>query len=369
MSPLAQVLLFALSLLIAAVTTLIYIWLIWRADRYEKEPKRLLVAAFVWGAVPAIVLSVVMGSIVGPPAAALAGGYAELVTASFVAPPVEEAAKALALAIVYAGARNEFDGVLDGIVYGSLVGLGFALTENVFYFVDALATEDLGSWSMVVLGRTTAFGLNHAMFTAFTGVGLGLARFTRSRARRWLLALTGLAAAILAHLLHNLLLHMGDLCLLSLLADWAGLLVLLVIVLIASERERAWIRAHLADEVAIGVLTADLAQRAASRRAGWQSVLQAWGASGVRAARLWRQLLQAAAELAIKKQQQAKGVSRKDSADIVAAHRATILRIRQRLGDPEAAYHVACQECGRPVAQQARVCPHCAAPQNSLEGG
>ena len=370
MSPLAQVLLFALSIAIALVTTVAYVWLIWRADRYEKEPKLLLVAAFAWGAVPAVVLSVAAESVFGMPVAMLAGDYAGLVAASFVAPPVEEVAKALVLAIVFAGARSEFDGVLDGIIYGSLVGLGFALTENIFYFVDALATEDLPSWSLVVLGRTIAFGLNHAMFTSFTGVGLGLARFARSRGRRWLFALGGLSIAITAHLLHNLLVHTGELCVLSLVVDWAGLSVVLLIIVVASERERTWIRTQLADEVAAGVLTAELAQRMVLRRSGWQAVLQAWGASGVQAARLWRQLLQNGAELAIKKQQQASGVSGRGDSDTIVALRAAILDLRQRLGDPDAAYHVACGHCGRPISQPAHTCPHCGdSVVSGFEGG
>ena len=50
------------------------------------------------------------------------------------APIVEEFAKGLGVFIIFVIARRAFDGPIDGIVYGGLVGAGFAFTENIQYF-------------------------------------------------------------------------------------------------------------------------------------------------------------------------------------------------------------------------------------------
>jgi len=203
-----------------AVPTLLYVLIIWRVDSYEKEPLGLLVVAFLWGAVPAIMLSVVAEVILAQPLAVLSQGYQQMVSASLIAPPVEEISKGLALWGLFALARREFDGVLDGIIYGSIIGFGFAMTENVFYFVTAWQGGGLTEWGTVVLARAFAFGLSHALFTSCTGIGFGLARYQNPGPKRALVVLLGLAMGIVVHLLHNLFVSAGGLCLLSFVLDW-----------------------------------------------------------------------------------------------------------------------------------------------------
>ena len=50
------------------------------------------------------------------------------------APIVEEVGKGLGLLLLFVTARRAFDGPVDGVVYGALIGAGFALTENIQYF-------------------------------------------------------------------------------------------------------------------------------------------------------------------------------------------------------------------------------------------
>ena len=116
------------AILAAAIPTAIYGMLVWWLDRYEKEPPWLIAAAFLWGSLPAIGLALLFElglqiplarSPIGPDLAAWG-----------LAPLVEEPVKALALVGLFLLARREFDGPLDGIVYGSLVGFGFSMTEN-----------------------------------------------------------------------------------------------------------------------------------------------------------------------------------------------------------------------------------------------
>jgi RsiW-degrading membrane proteinase PrsW (M82 family) len=321
-----------LSLLASIAPTLLYVWLVWRIDRYEKEPVRLLVAVFVWGALPAVALSVVLELAFDAPLGLLEANLGDLISSSVITPPIEEAAKGLALLALFTLGRREFDGVLDGVIYGSLVGLGFAMTENLFYFVGAWSEGGLENWAMVVLTRAVAFGLNHAMYTSFTGAALGWASQTRSR-KQGLVVVLGLGLAILTHAAHNALLSLDELCFFSLLADWAGVLVILIVVVLAWRREREWLQTQLAPELATGLLTQLQFETITSRRRRLRRQWKLLGIGDLAQARLWRGLVAAATELAFKKQQATLRPDDKLEA-LIAALRARIGELRVALGDP-----------------------------------
>jgi RsiW-degrading membrane proteinase PrsW (M82 family) len=236
-----------------------YALILWWFDRYEKEPAGLLVAAFLWGAIPAIVFSVVAELILGIPVSF----FVEPVTASVfgaavIAPVVEEVFKGLALVLLLIFFHKEIDSPLDGIIYGGLVGFGFAAVENVFYFAGALEETGLGGVFGLALFRAFLFGLNHALFTGLIGLGLALARTTPRRLVRIGAPVAGLLAGVTAHAIHNggvtLGADLGWPCLITLAADWGGVLILLGIVIWALARERQWVVTHLSDEVQQGTL-------------------------------------------------------------------------------------------------------------------
>src|SRR5688572_25599436 len=92
-----------------------------------------------WGATVAVVIAIIINSI-GAVVVASAFGAAvgEIYSLSISAPVVEESAKAIVLFIIYRRFRGEFNGIIDGIVYAAMVGLGFAATENVLYYSEQL---------------------------------------------------------------------------------------------------------------------------------------------------------------------------------------------------------------------------------------
>ena len=189
-----------LSLLTSGAASVVYVWLVWWLDHYEKEPWWMLALVFLWGALPAVLIAGVVELVLDLPISVLGEGLAyQFAGASVAAPVVEELSKGVIVLAVWLLAPAEFDGVLDGIVYGAMAGLGFAFTENIFYFVGSLSEGGWGVWTMVVLLRAVLFGLNHAFFTGLTGAAIGYARQSRrgSRGRR-LLPLLGLGGAILA---------------------------------------------------------------------------------------------------------------------------------------------------------------------------
>jgi len=241
--------------------TLVYVLLLWWLDRYEKEPVWLLATAFFWGAVPAALLSLVLELLLDMPLSAWGGeGVASSVGAVISAPLVEESLKGIALIGLVLVFRREFDDVLDGIIYGALVGFGFAMTENYFYLVDEFYAGGWDSFGTLAFFRTILFGLNHAFFTAFAGAGFGLARTSSSKAVKILAPIVGLLIGIGFHALHNLgatltsatILSLG----ISLIANAGGVLIIVAILVLSLRQEKRMIAEELRPEIGI-LLTVD----------------------------------------------------------------------------------------------------------------
>jgi len=187
---------FVLAALPVPVLVAVVLWL----DRYEPEPWRYVISAFGWGAVVATTL----GALFTAAGSELSGTSASLDGVLW-APVTEELSKGLFLVLVVLVRRREIDGILDGIVYGGMVGIGFAFTENILYYVNvydaAGATQPNGlaaaTGLFVMRGVMSPFA--HPLFTAATGIGLALALHTRRRAGRVLWPLLGYALAVTLH--------------------------------------------------------------------------------------------------------------------------------------------------------------------------
>ena len=295
----------AISVLTAAVPTVIYVLILWWFDRYEKEPRHLLLAAFVWGALPAAILSIIGEATLGQPLQALDETSAQLLSSSLLAPVVEECAKGVAVFLLLLVFWREFDDVLDGIIYGATVGFGFAMSENVFYFAESLQQAGLEGLATIAFFRAVIFGMNHALFTSTFGASLGYARMGTRGCRRWAMPPLGLLGAMFLHGLHNLLASLSSaVCLLmSVMNNWSGALVILVVMLLAAQQEKRWIATHLKAEVESGLLTAEEYEMIGSYRKRLGAVWRARMRDGRGEARRLSRLAQLATELAFKVQQ------------------------------------------------------------------
>lgn len=260
MSPGGWLLSWGLVLLYAApVAVLVYL-----LDLYEREPIPLLVAAFVWGAVAATTLSAIGNAGWGVVVARIGGPeFASRWTAALTAPFVEEILKGLGIVLIVLIARDEVDDVMDGFVYGALCGLGFAVVEDVFYFI-AVFGGDVGGVLRGFFVRVIASGLySHVLYTGLVGMAVGVVttrrdgRPTRDRLRPASL-LAG--AAVLGHFLWNSPFleffpahpwEGGEWLMIPVATAVKGLPLLLFVVVavrLAHARERRWLRASLAGE-------------------------------------------------------------------------------------------------------------------------
>ncbi|MEU4243798.1 PrsW family intramembrane metalloprotease [Actinoplanes sp. NPDC026619] len=230
-------------------------------DFLEREPTELLVLAFAWGGLVATSVSI-------PGSTALENLVAKLGSpqlaagwgAALAAPAVEEAAKTLGVVAIVLIARQQINSVLDGVVYGAMVGLGFQIAEDIVFAVGSVALAGQGDRVQPVITTFLLRGFlagvwSHTLFGALAGAGIGylVVRRDRGLARRVGVAALALLGAWASHALWNspLLsdgLGNGAVALLAVLVlkGLPPLLLILWLVRLAHDREADYYVARLA---------------------------------------------------------------------------------------------------------------------------
>ncbi|MEO3933391.1 PrsW family intramembrane metalloprotease [Micrococcaceae bacterium Sec7.4] len=268
-------------------------------DRWEPEPKPLLLFAFVWGAIVSIAVTMLIQpyfSLVAGPASGL--DYTTFAV-TVQAPVVEEFAKSLGLLLLLLFARKHFDGPVDGVVFAFTIAAGFAFTENILYFGRAIAeSSDPGTdLAVVFFLRGVMSPFAHAIFTGTTGLIMGFA------ARRWHNGLSVLAFAVglvPAMLLHSGWNSMGRNFLAQYLLVQVPIFLLAVLVIVLLRvAERRLTRQRLKEYAAAGWFTAAEVDMLATS-AGRRSALR-WANSVGRGPQM-KALLRAATQLAFTRQ-------------------------------------------------------------------
>jgi RsiW-degrading membrane proteinase PrsW (M82 family) len=248
--------------LIGFFTALLYAYLLYWLDRYEKEPLLLLGGVFIWGAVIAAGSAFIINTFLGLGIYIFTNSsvLTDLATGSIVAPLVEETLKGLAVLSVFLVFRREFDSILDGIIYAGVAALGFAATENTYYIYTYGFQQ--GGWSGLVsltFIRTILVGWQHPFYTAFFGIGLAVARLNKNWGVKIFAPLLGLAVGMFAHGFHNtvasflpdgpvgLLIGTG--------IDWTGWFFMICIIVWATWREQQNLKKYIAAEVRAGTIS------------------------------------------------------------------------------------------------------------------
>lgn len=248
------------GMVLAMMPLPLYVGLALWLDRYEPEPPSLLFGAFLWGAVVAVFFSYILNTLNAVGAAVITGdpAAAEIVGAIISAPLVEESFKGLALLILFFWKKDEFEGVVDGVVYACMVALGFAMTENFQYYGNALAQGGAFDLSVTFVLRGIMSPFSHPLFTSFFGIGLGLARQSDSPMAKFLAPPAGLAIAMALHATWNATatIHVGAWLLAYLLIMLPAGLAVLIIVGFSLRHEGGLLRTYLAPEVNEGRLSA-----------------------------------------------------------------------------------------------------------------
>lgn len=297
----------ALALALASLPVPIYVTMILWIDRFEAEPPGLLGLSFLLGASASVFTAAVANTAI----TSIVGDDPVLrIWVVVSGPVVEELCKGAVLIGLFLRCKHEFDGVLDGIVYAGMVGLGFAMAENIQYYGHAAFVGGLPAGSRLFLLRGLLAPFAHPLFTAALGLGLGLTLRVRGPVAKLVLGVTGLIAAIALHALWNLSALHGS-ATFRVIYEFVMVPIFalgLLIIALEIRREGRLVASHLLPELQAGLLSPAEHERLASvpRRiaARWRALRGGGYAAWWAAARPH----QLAGELALLRQRIAFGV-------------------------------------------------------------
>jgi RsiW-degrading membrane proteinase PrsW (M82 family) len=313
------------------IPMLILLAIVYFVDRYEKEPLKLLAVALVMGAIIAPLVAVLIEDAVNIRSSAFVSSTIPFTQLTPWTPIIEEVIRGLAILVVFFIVRYEVDDVLDGVVYGAVVGIGFGLAAD---FWAILQTNSFGQSITPLLPGIMVAGFNHVFYGAVIGLVIATAR-RAGTANVVLAAIVGMALAAGFHLLHDYLpkwLASGNAApgqlsgAVSDLPNLLGLAALVGIIVWALGRERVLIGEELHDEVAAGIVTPEdyAAVTHSLRRFGA-------GTGGGGSRRLRRRLHMLEVELAFRKRMQRSERSRAQKFRSEEEYRQEIVATRNEL--------------------------------------
>lgn len=283
LNPLGTAVGFVLSSIAMTVVVLAYLWL----DRWEPEPPRLLVFAFVWGTSAAVVIAAVLQIFLeawlNAGADSTQSDGVSPLTLVVGAPLTEEAAKGLFLLLMMTGARRrEMNSLTDCLVYAGLVGAGFAWLEDILYIANG---ESLADSLVTAALRLVMAPFAHSLFTTLFAIGVWYGMHQRSGIARTGCILGGYAGAVILHAMWNGSSLLGAGAYFGVYVFWMmpvfGLAIALAVH--SRRREQRIVAAKLPGMVAAGVITPNEASWLGSIRTRKLAVAEATRFGGKRA--------------------------------------------------------------------------------------
>ncbi len=327
-----------IGLVAATLPVPMYVILVLWIDRYESEPLWMLLTAFFWGALVAVFFAYLINTASGVVVYALTDSLeaGEAFGAVISAPIVEECAKAVILFIFFFAKRDEFDGVVDGIVYAAMVGLGFAMTENIQYYGRAALQGGGGGLTVIFVIRGMMAPFSHPLFTSMVGIGLGLAGHSHNMLVKIATPIVGLLAAILLHAIWN-----GSAVLgggLVFILTYFGVMVpaffiMILVIFLALRREGRMVREFLMADLHDGFLTPAEYNQVCTVRGRMGASYSAFSRGGVATWRACMQFNQMASELAFHRNRVARGILPKGESgeDREVAYQQALRDLQKRL--------------------------------------
>ncbi|MFO7446287.1 MAG: PrsW family intramembrane metalloprotease [Ignavibacteriaceae bacterium] len=242
---------YLISAAAAIIPMIIYLIIIWRFDRYDREPFGLVIQNYLWGAAGAILLTFIFGSILNLVFSSVIADANDLdnFETIILAPIVEESMKGLFLLITIT--NRKFDNITDGLVYGGAIGLGFGMTENFLYFITYAVS--ISDWIFLVIVRTLFSGVMHCVATAIFGAFLGYAKF-KEGTQKFIFALSGLLLAVTLHFTWNLSVSFDS----TIFSGFASMILIFAVFIIVFSfsvlNEKKLIYNELIEEVKTGII-------------------------------------------------------------------------------------------------------------------
>ncbi len=229
---------------------LMYLLLIYHFDRYEKEPLKLVFTVLLWGSIPSILVGILVQVFFTLPPEFLSAKIIEVIQTGLISPFTEEAIKGAILVFIAIRHRNEINDTLDGIVYGAIVGIGFAISGNTISYIGSFLIRGFQGLGIVIFVEGLLSGLNHALYSSIFGAGLAF-YISKNRDRKsiWIPA-GAFLLAVIANGLHELLTStVVNQPVIAILINWSGILSILVIMFLERKQEIKIIQENLHPEI------------------------------------------------------------------------------------------------------------------------
>lgn len=286
-----------LSLLAGIIPTILYMLALYLPDKYEKEPKGLIAAAFLWGALPSVLIALGVSIFFQLPADLLGPQAIEAVRAGLVTPLIEEILKGAVILFIARRYRHEFDNVLDGIIYGAMVGFGFAMTGNIISYLGAFLLRGFSGLNATIFIQGIFYSFDHGFYSAIFGAGLGYARLSTNKKQALWYSIGAFLLAILTNALHNLAIRNATgFNLLTILLTLVGVSVTVVVMVWSLRRQRRILAEELPGEIPENIYNALLSAKQKTKLNK-----QILNSEGVKGLRKLRKIYRLSGELAFKK--------------------------------------------------------------------
>jgi protease PrsW len=233
------------SFIAAIVPMFLYLIILWRMDRNERESFKNVLKHFTWGALGAIFFGIIFSQLASIPVHIIIQSpeAMSLASAIIIAPIIEEITKGIFL---FKTVKNKyFDNATDGLVYGGAIGLGFGMTENFLYFITY--GDTIVGWVLLVIIRSIFSAVMHCIATATFGSFLGRAKFG-TPGKKYFYPFIGLGIAMGLHFLWNLTVSFPITYLFGILFMIGAIVTFFVMFNVSVKHERRLILAHLSDE-------------------------------------------------------------------------------------------------------------------------
>jgi protease PrsW len=235
-----------LSLVISLVPVLILVAVLYWVNRYHKGPVKLMAVAFSWGAIPALLVAFSVQLFLKIPPSLMGSSALEVIRLGFLAPVLEEILKDAGVLFIFWRFHRELNDLLDGMIYGAVVGFGFAFISNLFRYAGDFFSLGFPALNLSFVAVRTVHVLNHGLYTAIFGAFLGYASQEKNRVRLWTLIFVGLLLSIATHALQNLLTYsLVGLNVFTVIVTIAGTLVLWVVAGWSLVKQRRLLRFEL----------------------------------------------------------------------------------------------------------------------------
>jgi RsiW-degrading membrane proteinase PrsW (M82 family) len=288
---------FVLSSITMTAVVVAYLWL----DRWEPEPPRLLVFAFIWGTSVAVIVSAILQIVLDAwlnPAVDAAQTGVSAFTLIIGAPVTEEAAKGLFLLLMMTGARrNEMNSLTDCLVYAGLVGAGFAWLEDILYIANG---ESLAESLFTAALRLIMGPFAHSLFTTLFALGVWFALHKRGALAKAGCILLGYLGAVILHAMWNGSSFLGTGAYFATYVFWMMPVFALAIVLAVRSRriEQRIVAEKLPGMVAAAIVTPNEASWLGSLATRKQAIAEATRFGGKQAGESVKRFAQQVVELA-----------------------------------------------------------------------